>query len=58
MDQPRAKFCVECGARLLPQAFRCHACGVKGGDVIALHRLITGMGFAEAVRDLGGRFHE
>ena len=38
--------------------FRCHACGVKGGDVVALHRLITGMGFVEAVRDLGARFHD
>ena len=36
----------------------CHACGVKGGDVVALHRLITGLGFREAVRDLGGQFHE
>ena len=36
----------------------CHACGVEGGDVVALHRLITGMGFLEAVRDLGGRFHD
>jgi len=38
--------------------FRCLACGVKGGDIIALHRLITGAGFREAVRDLGGRFHD
>jgi DNA primase len=38
--------------------FRCMACGVKGGDLIALHRLITGLGFREAVLDLGGRFHE
>lgn len=38
--------------------FRCHACGVKGGDVVALHRLITGMGFVEAVPDLGARFHD
>jgi DNA primase len=38
--------------------FRCHACGVKGGDVIALHRLATGLGFVEAVHDLGGRFHD
>ena len=37
--------------------FRCHCCGEKGGDVVALHRLFTGMGFVEAVRDLGGRFH-
>ena len=37
--------------------YRCHACGVKGGDIVALHRLVTGLGFREAVRDLGGRFH-
>ncbi len=42
---------------LIDGHFRCHACGEKGGDVVALHRLITGMGFVEAVRDLGGRFH-
>ena len=35
----------------------CHACGEKGGDIVALHRLFTGMGFIEAVSDLGGRFH-
>ena len=38
--------------------FRCMACGASGGDLIALHRLITGAGFLEAVRDLGGRFHD
>jgi hypothetical protein len=38
--------------------FRCHACGAKGGDIIALHRLATGLGFREAVHDLGGRFHD
>lgn len=37
--------------------FRCMACGVSGGDLVSLHRLITGAGFIEAVRDLGGRFH-
>lgn len=37
--------------------FRCMACGAKGGDVVALHRLITGLGFRDAVADLGGRFH-
>lgn len=36
--------------------FRCHACAAKGGDVIALHRLVTGKGFVDAVRDLGGRY--
>ena len=38
--------------------FRCHACGASGGDVLALHRLVTGLGFREAARDLGARFHE
>lgn len=33
--------------------FRCMACGVKGGDILALHRLITGAGFIEAARELG-----
>lgn len=38
--------------------FHCHACGAKGGDILALHRLVTGLGFREAVHNLGGRFHE
>jgi len=38
--------------------FRCMACGEKGGDIVALHRLITGLGFRDAVKDLGGRFHD
>ena len=38
--------------------FACMACGAKGGDVVALHRLITGKGFIDAVRDLGGRFND
>jgi len=38
--------------------FRCMACGAKGGDVIALHRLRTGLSFRDAVRDLGGHFHD
>ena len=38
--------------------FRCFSCGVKGGNIVALHRLITRLGFREAVADLGGRFHE
>jgi hypothetical protein len=38
--------------------FRCMACGAEGGDIIALHRLVTGLGFRDAVRDLGGRFHD
>jgi len=46
------------GVSLVDGHFRCHACGAKGGDIIALHRLTTGLGFREAVRDLGGRFHD
>ncbi len=38
--------------------FRCMACGAKGGDIVALHRLATGLNFTSAVRDLGGRFHD
>ena len=38
--------------------YRCMACGASGGDIVALHRLITGVGFKEAVHDLGGRFHD
>lgn len=38
--------------------FKCMACGAKGGDIVALHRLITGLGFRDAVRDMGGRFHD
>ena len=38
--------------------FRCMACGASGGDMVALHRLITGASFLAAVRDLGARFHE
>lgn len=43
---------------LIDGHYRCHACGAKGGDILALHRLITGLGFVDAVRDLGGCFHE
>src|SRR5262249_8348134 len=38
--------------------FKCHACGASGGDIVALHRLATGLGFREAMRDLGGRFYD
>jgi len=34
-------------------AFRCMACGAHGGDVLAFHRLRTGLGFVSAARDLG-----
>jgi DNA primase len=38
--------------------FRCHACGASGGDILALHRLMTGLRFRDAARDLGARFHD
>lgn len=38
--------------------FKCMACGVSGGDIVALHRIITGAGFIAAVRELGGRFRD
>lgn len=43
---------------LIDGHFRCMACGIKGGDIIALHRLVTGLGFLDAVCDLGGRFYD
>lgn len=46
------------GISLTDGHFRCHACGAKGGDIIALHMLVTGKGFRDAVADLGGRFHD
>ena len=32
--------------------YRCMVCGVRGGDLIALHRLMTGARFPDAVREL------
>jgi len=34
-------------------AFFCHSCGVKGGDVLAAHRLLTGCDFVTAAKALG-----
>jgi len=41
---------------LVDGRFRCMTCGAKGGDIVALHRLITGVSFVQAVSDIGGRF--
>lgn len=38
--------------------FKCMACGASGGDILALHRLIAGVGFIAAVSELGGRFDD
>jgi DNA primase len=34
-------------------AYRCMACGTKGGDVLDFHRARHGLGFQQAARDLG-----
>jgi hypothetical protein len=34
-------------------AFRCMACGAKGGDVLAYHRARHGLSFKQAAVDLG-----
>lgn len=39
--------------RLDTGAFRCMVCGAHGGDVLAFHRLITGLPFVRAAKDLG-----
>ena len=43
---------------LIDGHFKCMACGAAGGDVVALHRIIAGVGFIDAVRELGGRFDD
>lgn len=32
--------------------FRCMACNISGGDLIALHRFVTGKSFKDAITDL------
>ncbi|MFO1348977.1 MAG: CHC2 zinc finger domain-containing protein [Pseudomonadales bacterium] len=39
--------------RLDTGAFRCMVCGAHGGDVLAFHRLKTGLGFIDAAKALG-----
>jgi hypothetical protein len=39
--------------RLDTGGFRCMVCGAHGGDVLAFHRLITGLPFIRAAEDLG-----
>lgn len=33
--------------------YKCHACGAKGGDVIAFYRAATGKGFIETLKAMG-----
>jgi DNA primase len=46
------------GISLIDGHFKCHTCEAKGGDIVALHQLRTGLGFREAVIDLGARFND
>lgn len=42
----------------MPQGnFKCFSCGAKGGDIVDLHRLITGNNFSSTVKELGGRLY-
>ena len=41
------------GVNMDKGAFKCFACGAKGGDVIAFHQLLHKMSFVEACKDLG-----
>jgi DNA primase len=38
-------------------AFRCFSCGARGGDIIAFHMKRQGIGFTEALNQLGGNHH-
>ena len=45
--QPSLRVKIDTGA------FRCMACGARGGDVLEFERLRTGKSFVDAARDLG-----
>jgi len=45
--RPSLRINIETGA------FRCMACGAKGGDVLDFHRARHGLSFAQAAQDLG-----
>lgn len=45
--RPSLRVNVESGA------FRCMACGARGGDVLAFHRARHGLSFVQAAQDLG-----
>jgi hypothetical protein len=46
-DRPSLRVRVDTGA------FRCMACDARGGDVLAFHRLLHGLDFVAAAKDLG-----
>jgi len=41
------------GVNVESGAFKCHACGAKGGDLVAFHQLKYSMGFIDACKALG-----
>lgn len=43
--------------RLDTGAFRCMVCGAHGGDVLAFHRKLKRLGFADAAKELGAWEH-
>lgn len=45
------------GLNMVDGHFRCHGCGVKGGDIIAFHMQRYNLGFCQAVSELGGWRH-
>jgi DNA primase len=45
--RPSLRVNVETGA------YRCMACGARGGDVLDFHRARHGLSFPQAARDLG-----
>jgi hypothetical protein len=38
---------------LMHGGFVCHACGARGGDVLAFHRRLKNLGFVAATKELG-----
>lgn len=38
---------------MITGGYLCHGCGSRGGDVLAFHRQVTGLGFKAAAQDLG-----
>ena len=48
-NKPSLRIRIENGA------FRCLACGEKGGDILAFHQKRYGLAFKDAARALGAR---
>ena len=46
-DRPSLRVRIDSGA------FKCMACGARGGDVLAFHQLLHGLDFVAAAQELG-----